>query len=196
MPEPRRRDLRTSGLPSLCGACRWRKNDQFASLHFKTQNDLFLESRRITLLVPVVRGETIGAARRRGRGARKLLLPPGRGKAGMGVERRHSTGQVSTPSPALPLPGGGSQNLGREDFGLLAKFHNAKLLVSHGRPTALADCGVREEADVAPVGGAETGGNCSFPRAGHQCIAASTPGHKTHAAAGAGGRAIAGGVSG
>ena len=85
-----------------------------------------LESRRITLLVPVVRGEAIGAARQRGRGARKLLLPPGRGKAGMGVERRHSTGQVSTPSPALPLPGGGSQNLGRAAFGAWAAFHSAK----------------------------------------------------------------------
>ena len=62
---------------------------------------------------------------------RELLLPPGRGKAGMGVECRHSAGQVSTPSPALPLPGGGSQNIGRTDFGGQASFHNAKGFVSH-----------------------------------------------------------------
>ncbi len=36
-----------------------------------------------------------------------LLLPPCRGKAGMGVEA-HCESQVSTPSPTLPLQGGGS----------------------------------------------------------------------------------------
>ena len=77
-------------------------------------------------------------------GRRELLLPPGRGKAGMGVECRHTAGLVSTPSPTLPLPGGGSQNIGRADLGGQAASHNAKRFVSHEpivthRP--LAQCG-------------------------------------------------------
>ena len=109
---------------------------------------------------PVVRGETNGnATSRQCGGMRELLLPPGRGKAGMGVECRHSAGRVSTPSPTRladrakpkawpsgrrvgstgpkhvrpqPLPGGGSQNIGRADFGGQTAFHNAKRFVSHG----------------------------------------------------------------
>ena len=64
-----------------------------------------------------VRGETNGIATgRHCDGKREMLLPPGRGKAGMGVECRHSAGQVSTPTPTLPLPGVGGQNIGRAEF--------------------------------------------------------------------------------
>ena len=52
----------------------------------------------------------------------------------MGVECRHSGGLVSTPSPTLPLPGGGSQNIGRAAFGAQVAFHNAKRFVSHEHP--------------------------------------------------------------
>ena len=99
-----------------------------------------------------------GATSRQCGGKREMLLPPGRGggrtcvgpvdptrlppsracgsarsarQAGMGVERRHSGGLVSTPSPTLPLPGGGSQNIDRADFGDQATLHIAKGFVSH-----------------------------------------------------------------
>ena len=49
----------------------------------------------------------------------------------MGVERRHSADIVSTPSPTLPLPGGGSQNIGCADYRGLAQFHNPNLFVFH-----------------------------------------------------------------
>ena len=57
-----------------------------------------------------------GATGRQGGSEPELLLPPGRGKAGMGVESRHTAGGVSTPSPTLPLPGGGSQIFARADI--------------------------------------------------------------------------------
>ena len=102
-----------------------------------------------------------GATSRQCGGKREMLLPPGWGggrtclgpvdptrlppsrasgsarsarQAGMGVECRHSGGLVSTPSPTLPLPGGGSQNIGRADYGRLPPFHNAKRFVSHEPP--------------------------------------------------------------
>ena len=107
-----------------------------------------------------------------------LLLPPGRGggrtclgpvdptrlppsrapgsarsarQAGMGVECWHSAGEVSTPTPTLPLPGGGSQKIGRTDFGGgQAKFRIAKGLVSRDPPRPLARPVVRGETTEAP----------------------------------------------
>ena len=97
------------------------------------------------------------------------LLPPGRGKAGMGVECRHCAGQVSTPSPARladraepearlgsrrvgstgpkhvqppPLPGGGSNFLAPQPRRRRALFVSPRTTgppSSPGRSQGLAD---------------------------------------------------------
>ena len=65
MPEPRRRDLRPSSLPSLCGACRWRQNDQFARRHSTMQNVLFLMSPHTYFVRCPPKGlDSLGAAQR------------------------------------------------------------------------------------------------------------------------------------
>ena len=144
MPGPGRRDPLTSAY-----------SKRAASFHIA---ECFVSHEHSTALAGCGdREETTGAASWRGGGRRDLHLPPGRGKAGMGVECRHSAGQVSTPSPARPadrakpkawpsdrrvgptgpkhvrpqpLPGGGSQNFGRENIRRQVNFHNAKRFVS------------------------------------------------------------------
>jgi MFS family permease len=60
------------------------------------------------------------------------LLPPGRGKAGMGVESVSST--ASTPTLTLPLQGGGNVGSGRTDG---KKIPLAQLFAHHTKPLVL-----------------------------------------------------------
>ena len=123
-------------------------------VNFTMQKDLFFESRPSPWRRPLF-GEKRSRRDKSSMQRQAGNAPsPGREKAGMGVECRHSADQVSTPSPArprrrlhaaptcqarasawrmsglVPLPGGGSQNIGRAAFGAQVAFHNAKHNVS------------------------------------------------------------------